>query len=216
MMTLKHLIIATVAGLTLVGHAGAQSLEKQADGSVTWQAGVDGATLEFNPDGTVRRIYSKFAQPVTIADKRGIQTATIIAEEKAKANIVRFLNQHVASSRIVNEFENTASKTTQEKTGAGDSVSTVDQRSISQSLNQLTSSFSSGTLTGVVVLENGYDEKEREAWVVVGLSQKTMAAARATQDMLSESQKPGPRGTATATPAAQAPRSVIRRGNSDF
>jgi hypothetical protein len=212
---LNRLSLAMVASLLLVGHAGAQALEKQPDGSVTWQAGVDGATLEFNPDGTVRRIFSKFSQPVTIADKRGIQTATIIAEEKAKANIVRFLNQHVASSRIVNEFENTASKTTQEKAGAGESVSTADQRSISQSLNQLTSSFSSATLSGVVVLENGYDDKEREAWVVVGLSQKTMGAARATKDMLTGSERPSPGGGATTTPAER-PKSIIRRGNTDF
>jgi hypothetical protein len=202
-------------GLLLVDHAVAQSIERQPDGAITWQAGIDGATLEFNPDGTIKRIYSKYSHPVTIADKRGIKTATTIAEEKAKANIVRFLNQHVASSRIVNEFENTASITTQEKSGGGESVSTTDKRAISQSLNELTSSLSSGTLTGVVVLESGYDEKEREAWVVVGLSQKTMGAAQATQEMLSATQRPRPRGTG-ATPSAEQPRSVIRRGNSDF
>jgi hypothetical protein len=216
MRKLLYLIIAAVLTLGPAGYVSGQSLEKQPDGSVTWQAGVDGATLEFNPDGTVKRIYSKFSQPVTIADKRGIQTATVIAEEKAKANIVRFLNQHVASSRIVNEFESAASTTMQEKSGATKAISTTDQRSINQSLNQLTSSFSSGTLTGVVVLESGYDDKEREAWVVVGLSQKTMAGAKATQEMLSSSPKPGPSGSSISTPADEHPKSVIRRGNTDF
>jgi hypothetical protein len=211
------ILIIVFETLAFIGHVRAQSIEKQPDGSATWQAGIDGATLDFNPDGTVRRIYSKYSQPVTITDKRGIQTAMIIAEEKAKANIVRFLNQQVASNRIVSEFENTASKTIQETNGTGNSVSSTEQRSISQGLTELTSSFSSGTLNGVVVLENGYDEKEREAWVVVGLSQKTMAAARATQDMLSESQKPIQNGLHdTSKSIGDSPKSSVRHGNLDF
>jgi hypothetical protein len=216
MRTIVALAAAMLLGFALINQADAQSIAKAPDGTVTWQAGIDGATLEFNPDGSVKRIYSKFSHPVTIADKRGIQTATVIAEEKAKASIVRFLKQEVASSRIVNEFENTASKTTQESTAAGDAVSTVDQRAITQSLNQLTSSFAAGTLSGVVVLENGYDDKEREAWVVVGLSQKTMAAAQATQHMMSESQRSPSGAEAITAPSAEQPKGVIRRGNSGF
>jgi hypothetical protein len=198
-----------------MGPAGAQSIERQADGTTTWQAGINGATLEFNPNGTVKRIFSKYSHPVAIADKRGIHTAMIIAEEKAKGSIVRFLQQEVASGRIVNEFQNTISKSTQEKTGNAESLSTVDQRTIGESLTELSSSFASGTLSGVVVLENGYDDKEREAWVVVGLSEKTMAAAKATRDMLTESQRNTPAST-TTTPTTQRPGSILRRGNQDF
>lgn len=209
--------------VALMGAASAQSVDKRPDGSVEWKAGVNGVTLEFNPGGSIRRIYSKYSHPVTIADKRGVHTATVIAEEKAKGEIVRFLKQEVASGRVVNEFENTVSKTTQEKAGEGKSISTVDQRTIGQSLTELTSSMASGTLSGVVVLESGYDEKEQEAWVVAGLSEKSMSAAKATRDMLTETQRPAPvDGGSGSTvnpariPAAEAPRSIIRRGNTDF
>jgi hypothetical protein len=215
MATLKTLASAAVLSAILIGSAKAQSVEKQPDGTVIWQAGINGVTLEFNPNGSVRRIFSKYSHPVSIADKRGVHTAMIIAEEKAKGEIVRFLKQEIESGRAVKEFEDTASKSTQEKTAAGESLSSVDQRTISQSLTELTSSYSAGTLSGVVVLENGYDEKEREAWVVVGLSEKTMAAAKATQGLLDDTQRASS-GTSTAGPAAERPKSLIRRGNQDF
>lgn len=218
--------IAMAAALcaVLIGTAAAQTIEKKPDGTVEWKAGVNGVTLEFNPGGGVKRIYSKYSHPVTFADKRGVHTATIIAEEKAKGEIVRFLKQEVASGRVVTEFENTVSKSTQEKAGEGKSISTVDQRTIGQSLTELSSSMSSGTLSGVVVLESGYDDKGQEAWVVVGLSEKSMSAARDTREMLTDSQRPAA-AAATApeigpgsirAPGGEAPQSVIRRGNTDF
>jgi hypothetical protein len=128
---------------------------------------------------------------------------------------VRFLQQEVESGRAVKEFEDTASKSIQEKTAAGETLTSANQRTISQSLTELTSSYSKGKLSGVVVLENGYDEKEREAWVVVGLSEKTMAASKAAQERLNDAQRPNS-GTVTAGPAAERPKSVIRQGNQDF
>jgi hypothetical protein len=215
MTTMK--LLAGAASLTaiLIGSATAQTVEKQSDGTVIWQAGINGVTLEFNPDGSVKRIFSKYSHPVSIPDKRGVHTAMIIAEEKAKGEIVRFLQQEVESGRAVKEFEDTASKSTQEKTAAGETLTSVDQRTISQSLTELTSSYSKGKLSGVVVLENGYDEKEWEGWVVVGLSEKTMAASKAAQERLDDAQRPGS-GTVTTGPAAERPKSVIRRGNQDF
>jgi hypothetical protein len=222
-MGIVRLAAAATLYAALIGAASAQSVEKRPDGTVEWKAGINGVTLEFNPNGGVRRIYSKYSHPVTIADKRGVHTATVIAEEKAKGEIVRFLKQEVATGRVVNEFENTVSKTTQEKAGEGKSISTVDQRTIGQSLTELSSSMASGTLSGVVVLESGYDDKEQEAWVVAGLSEKSMSAARATRDMLTETQRPAPIGggsgstaSPTLAPAGEAPRSIIRRGNTDF
>ncbi|WP_430913445.1 hypothetical protein [Methylobacterium sp. sgz302541] len=222
-MGIVRIAAAAAVYAALAGGAGAQSVEKRPDGSVEWQVGANGVKLEFNPDGSVRRIYSMYRHPVTFADQRGVHTATIIAEEKAKGEIIRFLKQEVASGRAVTEFENTVSKSTQEKAGEGRSVSTVDQRTIGQSLTELSSSMSTGTLSGVVVLESGYDEKQQMAWVVVGLSEKSMTAARATRDMLTKTQRPtdveagpGPTASPTQAPAGEAPRSVIRRGNTDF
>lgn len=205
--------VALAAALT-AGAAFGQAVEKRPDGSVVWQAGINGVTLEFNADGSVKRIFSKYSHPVGIDDKRGVHTATIIAEEKAKGEIVRFLKQEVESGRTVKEFEDTASNSTQQKTATGETLTTTDQRNISQSLSELTSSYSTGKLSGVVVLESGYDEKEKEAWVVVGLSDKTMAASQAAQQSLENAQRPS--STTVTGPADERPRSMIRRGNQDF
>lgn len=220
-MGIVRITAAAALYAALLSTAGAQSIEQRPDGSVEWQMGVNGVKLEFSPGGGIRRIYSKYSHPVSIADRRGVHTATIIAEEKAKGEIIRFLKQDVASGRIVNEFNNEVEKTTQEKAGDGTKVSAVNQRTIGESLTQLSSSMSSGTLSGVVVFESGYDEKEQMAWVVVGLSEKSMNAARATRDMLTESQRPaasdtGPTSRPIQAPAGEAPRSIIRRGNTDF
>lgn len=198
----------------------AQSVQKASDGSMSWQAGVDGATIEFNPDGSWKRIYSKYAHPVAIADKRGVKTATIVAEEKAKGNIVRFLQQHVTSGRVVKEVQDTLSRTDQQSGTGGERVTTTDQRAIGESVTEMTGSFSSGTLTGVVVLENGYDEKEKEAWVAVGVSRKSMAAAQSTQGAINQSleqSKPGvPDGPAPSPSQLDRAGSYTRKGNQDF
>ena len=67
-MTITRLTFGTAYLLiSMVGLAAAQSVEKT-DGGITWQAGVDGVKIDFDNDQHVRRIYSKVAQPVTIAD----------------------------------------------------------------------------------------------------------------------------------------------------
>ena len=209
---------AALACLALTTSSHAQSIEKAEDG-MTWQAGVDGVKIDFDNAQHVRRIYSKVAQAVTIADRRGIQTATVIAEEKAKANIIRFLRQDVVSGRAVTEVDATLSQSVQKSGTAGDGISTIDQRNIVQGLTEFTGSVSSGTLNGVVVLESGFDSRNKEAWVVAGISDKTMAAAQAARSMMADPVKssiaaPAPAGQAAGkqvdTPAQ------VRRSGSDF
>ena len=188
---------------------------------MTWQAGVDGVAIDFDNAQHVRRITSKYAQPVTIADRRGIQTATLIAEEKAKANIVRFLHQDVASGRAVSEVDATLSRSTQTGGAGGAAISTTDQRDIVQGLSEFTGSMSSGTLSGVVVLESGYDPAAKEAWVVASVSDKTIAAADAAAGMMAGP----PAASSAASPlpeqaaGQQRPADVsaqVRHSGSDF
>jgi hypothetical protein len=168
--------------IAISGWAGEANIES--DGSGVWKAGVDGVEIEWNVDGSVKRIYSRYGMPVEVADRRGIKTAQIIAEEKAKAAIIRFMNQSVSSKRIVTEVENDLSKATQKREGAaGEHVKKVDERTVLQNLTQITSSFASGNLKGVIVLEQGYDGKSEEAWVVVGISEKTIKAAQTIREM---------------------------------
>jgi hypothetical protein len=195
-----------------------QSIEATPGGGATWQAGVNGVEIEFHPDGRVSRIYSKYAHPVTIPDRRGIRTATVIAEEKAKGEIIRFMQQQVATGRVVAEVEATLSKTAQQKGTGADGISSLDQRTVTQSLTELSSSTAAGTLKGVVVLESGYDDKSQEAWVAVGVSDKTISAASATKEMLtaprpSHTQAEPKAGVGQGQPSVP---SEVRRGNRDF
>ena len=167
--------------------AAAGTVEEQTGGTTVWQAGVDGIEIEWNTDGSVKRISSKFSTPVEFGDRRGISKAQIIAEEKAKAAIVRFLNQSVSSTRVVAEVQNDLSKATQEReTGKSASVKKVDDRTMVETLTEVTTSFASGQLKGVIILEKGYSDKTDEAWVVVGISDKTIKAARDVKTMGAE------------------------------
>jgi hypothetical protein len=189
-MLVRQLSALFLLGISIIPAALAGDAKVQGDGSVTWQAGVDGVEIEWKPDGTVRRLHSRYSTPVAIADRRGIHKAQVIAEEKAKANIIRFLNQSSTSTRIVAEVQADVNKATQRReTGKEASLKKVDEQTIIESLTEVTTSFAAGTLKGVIVLERGYDEKLNEAWVTVGISDKTIAAARGVKGVLDESPK---------------------------
>ena len=151
----------------------AQTVEKTCSGITCW-TGVDGVIIDFDNAHHVRRICSKVAQPVTIDDRCGIHTATVSAEKKAKANIVRVLQQDVVSGRVITDVDATLSQSIQEAGSAGEEIwiSTTDQRNLVQGLADFIGSVSSGTLQYVAFLQKGYDPEAKEAWVVAGISDK--------------------------------------------
>jgi hypothetical protein len=201
------------------GHA--QTLNAGTDGTTTWESGIDGPKIEFDKEGNVSRIYSKYSQPVTITDRQGIHTAQIIAEEKAKAEIIRFISQDVASGRVTTEIENSISKATQQQSDGASTLSKLNERTIVQNLTEVTTSAAAGTLRGVIVLETGYDKDSSEVWVVVGISRKTIHASEAIKGMINEvpspatvdeSQKPK-----DAKPLSSGEiKSEVKHGSSDF
>ena len=168
--------LASVVALMGCYQATAQSVERS---GVATLVHLDGLDIEFANDGQWNKIFSTYVQPVEFPDRRGIKTAQIIAEEKGKAAIIRFINQEVSSNRLVEEVESTVSKANMTK-GAGSKDGTVktNERTMIESVKEFTRSFSSGSLRGVTVLEAGYDEKKEEAWVKVGLSRATMGIAQ--------------------------------------
>jgi len=181
------LVMGVFMVIALIAPSWAGEIAIQEDGSTVWQAGVDGVEIEWNPDGSVKRIYSRYSTPVEFPDRRGIAKAQIIAEEKAKAGIVRFMEQSVASTRVVTEVQSDLNKATQERqSGTAAIVKKTDQRTLVEALSEVTASFAAGNLKGVIVLEKGYDDKAQEAWVMVGISEKTIRAARAVQKMTND------------------------------
>jgi hypothetical protein len=182
------------------------------NGTTTWQAGVDGVEVQWGKDGGVSRIYSTIYEPIDIQDRRGINTGYKIAELKADAAIVRFLKQSVQSKNSFTQIESDISNTKQQsKNGTAASVEKVDGRALASSFQEAVTSYSEGKLTGVIVLERGYDSKKSEVWVTVGVSNKTMRAAKDVQKLINGDISPA---ATNAVPGAQngtTPRSEIQR-----
>ena len=156
----------------------------QTEDSRVWRAGIDGVEVEWESDGSVRRISSQVSQPVQFPDKRGIRKAQTVAEEKAKAAIVRWLKQESFSTRVVTEIDQDIETASRERSAQGDSWSKSNQRQMVENLTEVVGSFARGSLGGVMILEKGYDEANEEAWVKVGISRKSIKATGEVNDML--------------------------------
>jgi hypothetical protein len=138
----------------------------------------DGLEFEFDANGQWNKIYSRYTQPVDFPDRRGIRTAQVIAEEKGKAQIVRYMQEEVSSDRLVQEVSATLQTATHTMgSGSKGELSKTTQRSMNESVREFTHSYAKGTLRGLMVIEMGYDSAAEEAWVTVGFSRKSIAIA---------------------------------------
>jgi len=195
-MRLSKLFLATAIlalGLALSPQPQAGEVAQTADTRL-WRAGIDGVEVEWDKDGSVRRISSQISQPVQFPDKRGIRKAQTIAEEKAKAAIIRWLKQDSFSTRVVTEIDQDLETASRERSGEGDTWSKTNQRQMVENLTEVVGSFAKGSLRGVMILEKGYDEANEEAWVKVGISRKSIKATGEVNDMLN-----GDSGSANCT-----------------
>jgi hypothetical protein len=138
---------------------------------------LQGIQIESDASGEWERIYATGIQPVEFPDRRGISTAQKIAEQRAKAEIVKFFDQQMSAETIVNEMESTTQVSTRQQGTAGESFDKDSQRVLATSLSEVLRSYSSSNLRGVMVLETGYDEASEEAWVKVGISRTSIAMA---------------------------------------
>lgn len=183
--TLKHLISACLLSSTILATPILAETTVDENSNITWSAGLGGVSMEFEPDGSLSKIYSQFYQPVGIADRRGISKARKIAETKAKAEIVRFMEgEFITSNRIITEVENSLANTTQNTSGDETTISDTVQRQMIENVSEITTSSASGLIRGIITLESGYDEEAKEVWVTVGLSQKTLRAAAQGRELL--------------------------------
>lgn len=217
---MKHMHIAISLALlfsTLATNAG--QIIRDSDSDLIWKAGVDGVEIEWAPSGGFKRIYSAHYQPVNIPDRRGISKAQIIAEEKAKAAIVRFMDQQVSSSRLVTQIDSDIEAATVSRDANGESWTKENRRKMVEDVTEVTGSYAAGRLRGVITLEKGYDEAKSEAWVKVGISQKTMAAAQDLDDAISAAPmaaKAGKKSEAGGTAAMRQPSEVRRSAQKDW
>jgi hypothetical protein len=186
MKSYLRVTVAIALFFGVIGFAGAEASISDV-GGVKWKAGIDGVEIEWSPNGGVERMYSTVYQAVEFNDRRGINNGYKIAELKAKSAIVKFIKQSVSSRETYNELQaelNTALQ--KRKTGEGVVQEKVDERKFTASFQEAITSVASGNLSGVVILERGYSEKDSEVWVSVGISDRTKRAANAAKEFSSD------------------------------
>jgi len=155
-----------------------------------WSFQADGVTFEFGDDGEIERIYAKHTEPVNFPDRRGISTATTIAEERAKARIVRFIEESVTDEMTVYELEVEAqialasSQASDGESNPSPEVNRENVRASLRSIERMTRSAAEGQLRGVVRLEQDYNAEEEAVYVVVGISRNSTSASRGLRDFL--------------------------------
>jgi hypothetical protein len=147
---------------------------------------LDGLEIEFDDDGDWVRMYSTYRQPVSFPDRVGLRKAYTIAEEKGKAQIIRFMQEKVTSERLVEEVSRESQTAVRNQKDGKEAISRTTQREMVESIKEFTRSYSAGTLRGVTVLEQGYDEKAEEVWVKIGLSRRSAALGQKLQGDLAD------------------------------
>jgi hypothetical protein len=149
---------------------------------------MQGVTIETNPSGDWQRIFATGTQPVEFPDRRGISTAQKIAEQRAKAEIIKFFNQDVSAETVMSEMEQTSQTSSRVQGTQQGSLTKESTRRLATSLSETIKSYSRASLRGLVILESGYNEKTEEAWVKVGISRNSVAAANVQQSMQNSNQ----------------------------
>ncbi len=173
---------------------------------------LQGIDIELDEDGAWHAIYATGTQTVSFPDRRGVNNAYVIAEERAKAAIARWFAQTVETGRLFTEASAELEKTMLTRGTGNDGVTKTAQRNLETSLTETFSSGASAVLRGVTILEQSYDEKGEEVSVKVGISRTTIAAARGVQQSMQPSRGAG-RGAAAGAPASVVREDVVRPGS---
>lgn len=156
---------------------GEKPVEVAGDGSISWRSPADGVVVFWNSDGTVRGVTSRYTVAVASGDAVGVSNALVVAEEKAKAAVVRFMQESVSTERIVSQV----TKDLHVLDGTG-----IDRRVLITTFSEVTRSYASGQLSGVAVLEREFDAVRKLAWVVVGIDIRSLGASKALRQMIGQ------------------------------
>lgn len=161
-----------LASLLLASDVSSEA-ERLASGGVRWTGGENGVEILWHDDGNVDVIRSTYLQTPKSSIRSDIASAMIIAEEKAKANLVRFFEQEVSTkSTIITKIESEVSAA--RKTSEHNDHDESSGITITETLTEITSSFARGNISGIFVLDQGYDAKSKQVWVVIGMNERTI------------------------------------------
>lgn len=190
--------LVTAMLLTFASFLPLSAVAQQTEVDETYSMPLDGLDIEFDESGDWVRIYSTYRQPVAVPDRAGLRKGYTIAAEKGKAQIIRFFEERVTSKRLIEEVSRESQNAVRSQKDGQQSVSRETQREMVESIKEFTESFSEGTLRGVTVLEQGYDEAAEEVWVKIGISKKNAAlGAKLQQDLRSPARTGSQRSDST-------------------
>jgi hypothetical protein len=133
----------------------------QQNGAPVWNDDVDGVKVEYNPDNTVKRLSVKQITAVEFPDRRRILKAQKVAALQAEAAIVRFVKRMNTSDETYTDMETNINKSTRSRGNGMDGTQKLNERTVVNELKTTIQSYASGELRGLIVLEKGYDEKNR-------------------------------------------------------
>jgi hypothetical protein len=166
--------------------------------SVTWAGttAIGSDDLEYcnerSPDGVLldaerKRVVSVYRQPIVIPDASGVRKARVIAQERAKGEMVRFFDQSQSTIRTVASEDSSAGTSTRTTGPGGETVTSQFTREQTEVLREIETSYASGDLSGVIQVEEAINENVDEVCVAMGFSAKSAAGAREAQGWMQES-----------------------------
>ena len=129
-----------------------------------------GVEIGFDKDGNLLSIKSTSFYALEFQDRKSLYLAYIKAEENAKANISRFMNESITSSTILTKIEESISKSQSIKNNNSETWGEENTRHVTKSLKKIITNFSRADLQSVRILERVYDESNKEVKVVVGVN----------------------------------------------
>jgi len=146
-----------------------------------------GVEIKLDKNGRLVSARSTIYQAVNFTDRRGINKAYVVAEEKAKGQLARFMSQEVMSSRVIKEIENESGKSTISSGNSASSWTKENVRSVTETLTEINGSFARGNFRGITTIARSYDEKKEEVMVTIGLNKDTARAAGALKSGFEDS-----------------------------
>ena len=142
-----------------------------------------------SPDGikletSAKRMISVARTPVKFDDSSGRRKARVIAQERAKGEIVRFFEQNQASIRTIKAADTDSETATAITDQNGRTSSKSYTREQSDTLVEMETSIAAGDLSGILQVEEHFDDSTQEMCVAMGFSAKSAQAAQDAQSWM--------------------------------
>tara|TARA_B100000287_G_C20470130_1_gene716873 strand:+ start:221 stop:853 length:633 start_codon:yes stop_codon:yes gene_type:complete len=149
---------------------------------------------ESSPSGILVDVESKTLVSISrsfvfVDDRMGIKNASIVAEEGAKNQIVRWFSQEQYTEREVVDSNAIAATTTQLSDSSGKQTSNSVTREMAQTISEFTRSSAEAILQGVQKVEERYDANNLEICVAIATSPRSKELVNEVKDWMSTEKK---------------------------